>query len=558
LASIPQAAPGADFRVNGAKIRRETHRSSGRTAIHAAITVHDPKPPEDPDSPLSYTMEGYYGPMPSALVPYFWSPSWNSVRAVNKFQDEMGGSLRGGDPGIRLIEPASGAVPRYYDDVPEAFAKRDGEWLIVPLQEIFGSEELSRLAPAVAERVSPSYLALNALDATGLRIAEGAMVAVDLDGDISHLPVRVRPGLPSGVGGMVVGLSGSIGTLLPAWGKLIVPPGAAVGKDGHHELIGFWHRQRLRHPDRAGWFRGFPDLDRATAAWLFSGSLRAEPRRPVRHLPGCRRHDQDPVQGGLDPAFRGPRSVCTGASDRHGRAADCVRRDPDRSRHRRGQPQYRAAVLSRDDVARRLQHRARRLGVKQQILAHGRRSSSGADGELRSLHGTVAGRRRPDGGFVRPQRHRPVPTRPVVHRPAIPGFRRLSHRRHCRDAPAPVRFARSGERTDCWIPYRIFRDEVRHLLHRRVRRHRPHLGDDRDIVPGWLAGTGIAAPGVVSGEARRLRRVFHPAARGATAASIRSADGLWLEGDVASRPAEYRGHRRCAAGRVGPKRNNDV
>ena len=124
LAAIPQAAPGADFRVNGAKIRRETHRSSGRTAIHAAATVHEPKPPEDPDSPLSYTMEGYYGPMPSALVPYFWAPSWNSVRAVNKFQDEVGGPLRGGDPGVRLIEPTSGAAPHYFDGVPEAFAKR--------------------------------------------------------------------------------------------------------------------------------------------------------------------------------------------------------------------------------------------------------------------------------------------------------------------------------------------------------------------------------------------------------------------------------------------------
>jgi NADH-quinone oxidoreductase subunit G len=235
LAAIPQAAPGADFRVNGAKIRRETHRSSGRTAIHATVTVHDPKPPEDPDSPLSYTMEGYYGPMPSALVPYFWAPSWNSARAVNKFQDEVGGSLRGGDPGIRLIEPALGAVPRYYDEVPAAFAKRNGEWLIVPLHEIFGSEELSRLAPAVAERVPPSYLALNTHDATGLRIAEGAMVAVDLGGDISRLPVRVRPDLPSGVAGLVVGLSGSIGILLPAWGNLTVEPGAVVGEDGHHE-----------------------------------------------------------------------------------------------------------------------------------------------------------------------------------------------------------------------------------------------------------------------------------------------------------------------------------
>jgi NADH-quinone oxidoreductase subunit G len=235
LASIGKAAPGADFRVNGAKIRRETHRSSGRTAIHAAATVHEPKPPDDPDSPLSYTMEGYYGPMPSALVPYFWAPSWNSVRAVNKFQDEVGGSLRGGDPGVRLIEPASGAAPHYFDGVPEAFAKRDGAWLIVPLYEIFGSEELSGLAPAVRERIPQPYLALNADDAAGLHIAEAAMVSVTLAGEVSRLPIRVRPALPAGVAGMVAGLCGPIGNLLPAWGQLTVESGAVAGEVGHHE-----------------------------------------------------------------------------------------------------------------------------------------------------------------------------------------------------------------------------------------------------------------------------------------------------------------------------------
>ena len=235
LAAIPQAAPGADFRVNDAKIRRETHRSSGRTAIHAAATVHEPKPPEDPDSPLSYTMEGYYGPMPSALVPYFWAPSWNSVRAVNKFQDEVGGSLHGGDPGVRLIEPASGATPHYFDGVPEAFAKRGGDWLIVPLYEIFGSEELSRLAPAVAERVPRPYLALNTDDAARLHIAEGAMVAVTLAGEVSHLPIRVRAALPAGVAGMVAGLCGSISNLLPAWGTLTIESGAVADEASHHE-----------------------------------------------------------------------------------------------------------------------------------------------------------------------------------------------------------------------------------------------------------------------------------------------------------------------------------
>ena len=51
-------------------------------------------------------MEGYYGPMPSALMPRFWTPGWNSVQSVTKFQEEVNGPYRDGNPGYRLVEPA--------------------------------------------------------------------------------------------------------------------------------------------------------------------------------------------------------------------------------------------------------------------------------------------------------------------------------------------------------------------------------------------------------------------------------------------------------------------
>ena len=57
----------------------------------ANISVHEPEPPEDPDAPFSFSMEGYLGHPPPALIPRFWAPGWNSVQAVNKFQDEVGG-----------------------------------------------------------------------------------------------------------------------------------------------------------------------------------------------------------------------------------------------------------------------------------------------------------------------------------------------------------------------------------------------------------------------------------------------------------------------------------
>ena len=167
LAPAAKAAPLSKFRIAGAKIPREPHRYSGLTSMRANISVVEPKPPADPDSALAFSMEGASVQPPSALQPFFWSPGWNSIQSVNKFQSEIGDALRGGDAGIRLFEPSPGGA--YFTAVPPAFARRDAEWLIVPIEHIFGSEELSLQAPAVAELAPGPYLALNAADAASLR-----------------------------------------------------------------------------------------------------------------------------------------------------------------------------------------------------------------------------------------------------------------------------------------------------------------------------------------------------------------------------------------------------
>ena len=114
LAQVQQAAPSASFRVAGEKVPREPHRYSGRTAMHANISVHEPKPPDDPDTPLSFSMEGTPDQPPGALIPFFWSPGWNSIQATNFYQTEIAGPLRGGDPGVRLIEPAPQVNGTYF------------------------------------------------------------------------------------------------------------------------------------------------------------------------------------------------------------------------------------------------------------------------------------------------------------------------------------------------------------------------------------------------------------------------------------------------------------
>jgi NADH-quinone oxidoreductase subunit G len=218
LGRIGEAAPQADFRLAGQKVPREPHRYSGRTAALADISVHEPKPPDDPDSPLSFSMEGRHGPgMPGALVPYFWAPSWNSVQSVNKFQSEVGGPLAGGDPGVRLIEPGPSAGTSFFDGIPPPFVPRPGECLVVPLHHIFGGEELSVLAPAIAQRAPEPYLAINPADAADLGVAAGEEVELTLGDSVLPLPAQLRPDLPRGLAGFPAGLAGLAGVTAHSW-----------------------------------------------------------------------------------------------------------------------------------------------------------------------------------------------------------------------------------------------------------------------------------------------------------------------------------------------------
>lgn len=220
LRGVETISPPPSFRIAGQKIPRQPHRYSGRTAMHAHVHVSEEKPPEDPDSPLSYTMEGYRGLPPSSMIPFFWSPGWNSVQSINKYQEEIGGSLRGDDPGLRLLEPASGAQPKYFTDLPEKFIPLQDHLWMVALYHIFGSEELSARGKAVATRVPANYVLVNHDDAKDLNITAGSLISFEINRQPYQLPVQISESIPKGIAGMPYGLPGLPFVDLPAWAIL--------------------------------------------------------------------------------------------------------------------------------------------------------------------------------------------------------------------------------------------------------------------------------------------------------------------------------------------------
>jgi len=223
LRTLPSVAPP---RSAAGKIAREPIRYSGRTAMLANISVHEPKPPDDPDSALAFSMESGPGVVPPALRPFFWAPGWNSVQSVNKFQDEIGGPLRGHDPGVRLIELSSRPNWKYFSVIPPAFAPQPDSWLLVPIFHIFGSEELSRHAPGISQLVSQPYLAVNPIEASLLGVKAGEQLKVLIEESQYELEVVLRADLPRGIAGLHAAGPPLDGITLPVYCRL-----AAVGSE---------------------------------------------------------------------------------------------------------------------------------------------------------------------------------------------------------------------------------------------------------------------------------------------------------------------------------------
>ncbi|MCU1753175.1 NADH-quinone oxidoreductase subunit NuoG [Pseudomonas sp. 6D_7.1_Bac1] len=208
LAGIVNAAPSASFRIKGLKLAREPLRYSGRTAMRADISVHEPRTSQDNDTAFSFSMEGYSGSVePRQQVPFAWSPGWNSPQAWNKFQDEVGGHIRAGDPGARLIE-SQGDSLNWFASVPRAFNPAQGTWQVVPFYHLFGSEENSSKAAPVQERIPAAYVSLAKSEADRLGVNDGAMLSLNVAGQTLRLPLRINEELGAGLVALPAGIAG--------------------------------------------------------------------------------------------------------------------------------------------------------------------------------------------------------------------------------------------------------------------------------------------------------------------------------------------------------------
>jgi NADH-quinone oxidoreductase subunit G len=221
FSKIKNHLPDADFRMLNAKIPRQTMRFSGRTAMYAHSTVSEPGVAQDPDSPLAFSMEGCQENPPSSLVPFYWTPGWNSVQAMFNYLDEPNGSMKGGDPGIRMIESGEERNNSYFDINHQIPEYQKNELLVIPVYHIFGSDELSSAGTAISQRIPETFLSLNPEDAEKSGVKDGDLIQIKIAETKIKIKVKTDNDLPQGIAGLSVNLPGMQFIELPGSGFIL-------------------------------------------------------------------------------------------------------------------------------------------------------------------------------------------------------------------------------------------------------------------------------------------------------------------------------------------------
>ena len=219
FSKIKELMPTADLRMLNTKIPRQTIRFSGRTAMNANINVREPRVSQDINSPLAFSMEGQSEQPPSSLVPFYWTPGWNSVQSTFSYLNEPGNSMKGGDPGIRLINTNGKQTNSYFKVNNQSMKPHEDQLLIVPVFKIFGSEEMSSIAPTIGLRIEEAFIYMNESDADRFEVSDNDFIKIDIAKTSFKIKVKIETSLKQGIAGLSVNLPDMYFVDLPDIGK---------------------------------------------------------------------------------------------------------------------------------------------------------------------------------------------------------------------------------------------------------------------------------------------------------------------------------------------------
>jgi NADH-quinone oxidoreductase subunit G len=157
-------------------------------------TVHEPKPFEEVGAPYKHSMEGAQAGQDSEQpLAYSWSPGWNSNQSNHKFRDEYRGDTLTAQGGVRCVIAVQ--KNQWFKWSPQWSKADKAKWQLLPLQKVFGSDNLSLHAFPVAQLKVQAQIVMRQAQAQKLNIAAGQLVYCDNNATLFH--VVVDPQVPT-------------------------------------------------------------------------------------------------------------------------------------------------------------------------------------------------------------------------------------------------------------------------------------------------------------------------------------------------------------------------
>lgn len=178
------------------KLSRLPHRFSGRTALNANIQIHEKKSPKDIDSKFTFSTEGYN----CSEIAFAWYPGWNSPQAWNKFQNEVGGNLYAGNPGIMLINNCNKKNELAYYNNNIKYEKNK-IWQIIPIYHLIGSEEHS-------VSIKKPYIMISKHDINLLKLIPGSKIKAIINNLELNIIIKSTNNMRNGIIGLPCGIKG--------------------------------------------------------------------------------------------------------------------------------------------------------------------------------------------------------------------------------------------------------------------------------------------------------------------------------------------------------------
>lgn len=186
------------FRILGQKIPRQSSEASGRTALKAYINIHEQKPPSDPDSPLSYSMEGARKKIPLPLISSSWAPKWNSVQASFKTILSPEAQVQDAFGGVRLFGKKETSAPKTHASPPKK-AQEAPHFYVVPRHNIFASFSDARFSKSLSSRMPKVEAEISPSDASKLGFVDFAPIVIETEHGKFSILAKTKEEVPAGV-----------------------------------------------------------------------------------------------------------------------------------------------------------------------------------------------------------------------------------------------------------------------------------------------------------------------------------------------------------------------